>query len=190
MMFREALTASSQRRFREVVKGEGDIQMQWLLSSLRVSMVTSGTDGQVERWREALLWTYVVGNLGAVNPAGVWGEEARAELKDMFGLGETDDDVIKIEVHRGERWTLESGRMERAFEQAGWEAPKATHFLFCESLVPQRGRGCVYRAPSVHRDSAKGTYADERSLTRWPYATALETWIGRGDEQQVHAGLG
>ena len=41
--------------------------------------------------------------------------------------------MIKIEVHRGERWTLELGRMGRMFEQAGWEAPKATEFMFCAS---------------------------------------------------------
>ncbi|WRT64546.1 uncharacterized protein IL334_001478 [Kwoniella shivajii] len=76
LMFKEPLAESSQRRFREMMLGEGDIQMQWLLTSLR------------------------------------------------------DDDVIKIEVHRGERWTLEPGRMAKAFEQAGWEAPKATEFLF------------------------------------------------------------
>lgn len=63
---------------------------------------------------------------------GNWGNAARTELRDMFGLTESDDDVIKIEVHRGERWTLEKGRMSKVFEQAGWEAPKATDFLFCE----------------------------------------------------------
>ncbi|WWC86667.1 uncharacterized protein L201_001544 [Kwoniella dendrophila CBS 6074] len=120
LMFREALAESSQRRFREMMLGEGDIQMQWLLTSLRV-----------ERWREALLWTYVVANLGTLGESSdTWNHLARNELKDMFGLNENDDDVIKIEVHRGERWTLEPGRMARAFEQAGWDAPKATDFLF------------------------------------------------------------
>ena len=50
---------------------------------------------------------------------------------DLFGLGSEDEDVIKIEVHRGERWTLETGRMERVFEQVGWEPPKASQFVFC-----------------------------------------------------------
>ncbi|WWD21714.1 hypothetical protein CI109_106201 [Kwoniella shandongensis] len=119
LMFKEDLAASSQRRFREMTLGEGDIQMQWLLTSLRV-----------ERWREALLWTYVVANLGALEPEEQWGDTARKELKDMFGLTENDEDVIKIEVHRGERWTLEQGRMDKGFEQAGWEPPKATEFLW------------------------------------------------------------
>jgi 3-O-alpha-D-mannopyranosyl-alpha-D-mannopyranose xylosylphosphotransferase len=37
LMFKEKLTESSRRRFREMATGEGDIQMQWLLTSLRVS---------------------------------------------------------------------------------------------------------------------------------------------------------
>ncbi|WVW78190.1 hypothetical protein I302_100141 [Kwoniella bestiolae CBS 10118] len=86
---------------------------------------------KVERWREALLWTYIVANLGTLGDSpDTWNHLARTELKDMFGLNDDDDDVIKIEVHRGERWTLEPGRMARTFEQAGWEPPKATDFLF------------------------------------------------------------
>lgn len=37
LMFKDDLFRSTQRRFRESVKGEGDIQLQWLLISLRVS---------------------------------------------------------------------------------------------------------------------------------------------------------
>lgn len=40
LMFKEALHVSSSRRFREMMYGEGDVQMQWLLSSLRVSTPT------------------------------------------------------------------------------------------------------------------------------------------------------
>ena len=87
---------------------------------------------QVERWREALLWTYCVSNLGMLDVPGRWSDDARSELLDMFGLGSGDEDVVKIEVHLGERWTLEEGRMHKVFAQAGWEAPKATEFLFCE----------------------------------------------------------
>jgi 3-O-alpha-D-mannopyranosyl-alpha-D-mannopyranose xylosylphosphotransferase len=132
LMFKETLLTSSKRRFREMMYGEGDIQMQWLLTSLRVSRSIYPADEQVERWREALLWTYVVGNLGR---SGTWNDNARTEIMDMFGLGEGDDDVIKIEVHRGDRWTLEPGRMAKMFEQAGWGAPKATEFLFCKSKL-------------------------------------------------------
>jgi hypothetical protein len=37
-----------------------------------------------------------------------------------------------VDICRGERWTLEPGRMEKAFQHAGWEAPMATEMLFCE----------------------------------------------------------
>jgi 3-O-alpha-D-mannopyranosyl-alpha-D-mannopyranose xylosylphosphotransferase len=93
--------------------------------------------GQVERWREALLWTYAVANLGrkALGEEGHWGDTARMELREMFGLMDEYEyeDVMKIEVHKGDRWTLEPERMERVLEQAGWEAPKASEFLFCKS---------------------------------------------------------
>lgn len=102
--------------------GEGDVQMQWLLTSLRV-----------ERWREALLWTWTVANMGTLGGSqDHWDNDTRRAIKNLFGFTENDDDVVKIEVHRGERWTLEPGRMQRVFRQAGWEAPKATEFLFCK----------------------------------------------------------
>jgi 3-O-alpha-D-mannopyranosyl-alpha-D-mannopyranose xylosylphosphotransferase len=114
-MFQEALTISGSRRFREVKFGEGDVQMQWLLTALRV-----------ERWREALLWTWAVANLGGAN--GQWGDDSRAAIKNLFELGEGDEDVVQIEVHRGERKTLQS--MKETFGKAGWAAPKATDFKF------------------------------------------------------------
>lgn len=77
------------------------------------------------------MWTYVVANMGTRQ--GYWGEDVRNEIRDMFGLTPNDDDVIKIEVHKGERWTLEAGRVDKMFEQAGWESPMATEFLFCGS---------------------------------------------------------
>ncbi|RSH79984.1 Xanthine phosphoribosyltransferase 1 [Apiotrichum porosum] len=115
IMFQEALTISGSRRFREVKFGEGDVQMQWLLTALRV-----------ERWREALLWTWAVANLGGAN--GQWGDDSRAAIKNLFELGKGDEDVVQIEVHRGERKTLQS--MKETFGKAGWAAPKATDFKF------------------------------------------------------------
>lgn len=132
IMFADAINAAAQRQFRELSIGEGSVQMQWLISSMRV-----------ERWREALLWTWVVAKVGSApqwqheetgerlgGEVGTWGAEARQEIRDLFGMGDQDDDVIKIEVHLGERWTLEEDRMKAHFQGAGWEAPKATEFLF------------------------------------------------------------
>jgi hypothetical protein len=44
-----------------------------------------------------------------------WGQLARAEIKSLFGLDKEDEDVVSIEVHRGERWTLEAGRLNDVF---------------------------------------------------------------------------
>lgn len=131
--------------------GEGDVQMQWLLTSLRV-----------ERWREALLWTWVVANMGTISGShDRWDDATRTAIKDMFGFTENDNDVVKIEVHRGERWTLEPGRMQKAFEQAGWEAPKATEFLFCKlPLLYLKCTCCLFN------DSLDGRY----------YASATQAW--------------
>jgi 3-O-alpha-D-mannopyranosyl-alpha-D-mannopyranose xylosylphosphotransferase len=129
IMFKDALTTSAQRKFRELVDGEGDVHMQWLLMALRI-----------ERWREAMLWTWAVARVGT-RPAwgenkggqiGIWGDEARDDIKELFGVTDEDDDVIEIEVTRGERWTMEKDRMAGNLEGAGWEAPKNTEFLWCE----------------------------------------------------------
>lgn len=37
IIFKDALTRSGARRFREAKVGDGDVQMQWLLTMLRVS---------------------------------------------------------------------------------------------------------------------------------------------------------
>ena len=130
IMFEDAMTRSAQRKFRELADGEGDVQMQWLLTALRI-----------ERWREALLWTWAVARVGT-RPAwgenkggeiGIWGEEARDDIKELFGVTDEDDDVIEIEVNRGERWTMEKDRMAANLEGAGWESPKNTEFLWCKS---------------------------------------------------------
>lgn len=128
LMFERALTTSSRRRFRELPIGEGDVQMQWLITQLKV-----------ERWREALLWTWIVARVGTApswseHPLGgqvdVWGEEARREIMDLFGLTEEDGNVVSLEIHRGERWTLEAERVVGNFDNLGWEAPKETQFLW------------------------------------------------------------
>lgn len=133
IMFEEALTTSSRRRFRELPIGEGDIQMQWLITSLKV-----------ERWREALLWTWIVARVGSLpawtdnylgGKVDVWGEEARREIMDLFGLSEADEDITRLEIHRGERWTLEEERMSANFHNLGWEAPKETSFQWCECCL-------------------------------------------------------
>ena len=149
-MFEDALSTSAQRKFREMAVGEGDVQMQWLLTSLRI-----------ERWREALLWTWAVARVGTRSAwgedlggeVGVWGDEAREDIMDLFGVEEDDDDVVEIEIHRGKRWTLETGRMASNLEGAGWEAPKNTEFMWCKFAG---NRSCPYSAKYLTSCSRDG----------------------------------
>lgn len=119
IMFKDVLTASSSRRFRELTGGPPDVQMMFLMTALKV-----------ERWREALLWTYVVANLGGVE--GMWDHSAREAIKDFFDLGEDDTDVEGIEVERGERWTTNRMRIDKTFDQMGWHSPRRVKYLFCK----------------------------------------------------------
>lgn len=77
-----------------------------------------------------MLWTWIVANIGGQD--GVWGDEARETISHFFGLTAEDEAVGSIEVHRGERWTLEDDRVRDIFEGAGWASPKATQYMFCE----------------------------------------------------------
>lgn len=86
----------------------------------------------MERWREALLWTFVVANLGGTE--GQWGDSARKHVKDLFDITDADNDVLGIEVYRGERWTIERMCVDKTFDQLGWKSPMRTKYLFCECV--------------------------------------------------------
>jgi 3-O-alpha-D-mannopyranosyl-alpha-D-mannopyranose xylosylphosphotransferase len=116
-MFPDAINLAATRSFRESKEGEGDIEMGFLITHLRI-----------ERWREALLWIWAVGKMGTLegNEEGVWSHRARAELKNLlhFKAGESAVTVIKQERH-----TLKD--VESVFKSAqGWDAPKATSYSF------------------------------------------------------------
>ncbi|ORX35916.1 hypothetical protein BD324DRAFT_629532 [Kockovaella imperatae] len=141
IMFKDKLFISGEKRFREMALGDGDIQTLWMNLHLRVSRcqiqrrdshADNGGWAQIERWREALLWTYVVANLGTKNGDGMWGPAARRSLHDLFGLQpeEQKDDHLQVLVRKGNRDTMKNRLLEKHLEQAGWELPKTTSMLF------------------------------------------------------------
>ena len=146
LMFPEAFAESGMRRFREKDQGPGDLQSLWLTIWLGVSvssaclssippqrgLLRSPADIQrkVERWREALLWTFSVAGLGTIGEFGMWDSAGRQHLCNIFGLTEDDEDVVSIEVKKGQRSTLKDWRSEQVFQNAGWEEPKSTALLF------------------------------------------------------------
>lgn len=113
LMFANMSTVSASKRFRELPIGHGDLQSQWLQVALRT-----------ERWREALLWTWVVAKLGGAE--GRWEAAAREEVARL--LGKRPGTGGSVEVVRGPRKTLE--HVETNFAHAGWATPKDTEYLW------------------------------------------------------------
>jgi 3-O-alpha-D-mannopyranosyl-alpha-D-mannopyranose xylosylphosphotransferase len=115
IMFGEELAIAATRGFRESKRGTADLEMAALASWLRI-----------ERWREALLWTWVVGKLGGSD--GVWGNEAREELRELFGIGlEQGRNVI---VRKGVRKTVQDA--DRYLFSNNLDEPLRTRIRFCE----------------------------------------------------------
>ena len=116
VMFEESLTAAATRGFRRSSRGLADIEMHWLVSYLRI-----------ERWREALLWSWAVARLGGLN--GVWDGNARREIGNMLNLLSPPTDLVIVK--RNERKTLHD--IERISQLGGWDKPKKTKYIFCMS---------------------------------------------------------
>ncbi|KAJ9094331.1 hypothetical protein QFC19_008017 [Naganishia cerealis] len=127
IIFAPDLSDAAQRHFRESTYGVGDISMAFLITHMRI-----------ERWREALLWSWTVARLGA-REEGMWGERARNELQEVLGLdGVTLASRTTLQVRRSERDTLKD--VPKRFAQAKWEPPLATSFHFCMyCLMPRFG---------------------------------------------------
>ena len=121
IMFAEELTVAATRGFRESKRGLADLEMAWLVTHL-----------MIERWREALLWSWVVGRVGGAS--GIWGEAARDELRTVFGV-QAGQEQGSIEVKKGERTTLVNA--VGITRQVGWEAPKNSQFQFCKCSSSQ-----------------------------------------------------
>jgi 3-O-alpha-D-mannopyranosyl-alpha-D-mannopyranose xylosylphosphotransferase len=115
VMWEDELTEAATRGFRRSARGMGDVEISWLVGFLRV-----------ERWREALLWSWAVARMGG--ESGLWTEAEREELKRVLKMGRSDVDYVT--VHRAERSTLVD--MEGINLQMGWASPRETHYGFCE----------------------------------------------------------
>ncbi|KZT00163.1 uncharacterized protein LAESUDRAFT_764853 [Laetiporus sulphureus 93-53] len=97
----ESFAASATHPFRETANGDGDVNAFFMHAHFIV-----------ERAREALLWSWVVGRVGALN--GTWGEaEARCAWEEIGGTwGESD-----FLVETSHRDTLTRDRVERVLLQ-------------------------------------------------------------------------
>ncbi|BEI87308.1 uncharacterized protein CcaverHIS019_0100260 [Cutaneotrichosporon cavernicola] len=125
LMFSKMSTLSASKRFRELPIGHGDLQSQWLQIALRT-----------ERWREAMLWTWVVAKLGGAN--GSLGQAEREQVGRL--LGKTPGTNGSVEVVRGPRETLK--HIETNFAHAGWDNPKNTEYVWSslDGHLPMTGK--------------------------------------------------
>lgn len=115
IMFAREWSVAGTRGFRESRRGEADIHFSWLVTHLHI-----------ERWREALLWTWAVARLGE---DGMWGKDAKEELRRVLRLDGSQTDQIL--VLQNERDTLFD--MEDIMVQQDWEFPRGSNYLFSRS---------------------------------------------------------
>lgn len=80
----------------------------------------------VERWRELLLWSWIVGRIG--NDDDSLGEEERTRLWIETGGSENLNEFLVLLKMRS---TLEKQRVKEALEDAGEQQPAATEYIFC-----------------------------------------------------------
>lgn len=84
----------------------------------------------VERAREIMLWSWIVGTIGADDDT--WGAEEGEKAWRILSGGESTEE---IHVTLPQRATLSPERLESLFLEAGEEPPKETEYLLCEYYV-------------------------------------------------------
>lgn len=82
----------------------------------------------VERWREALLWSWVVGKHGGLDDS--WSEEQSAVAWQELG-GPADDWVSLLPVKASPRDTLNSDRVSKNLKSSGLKQTDPTVYSFC-----------------------------------------------------------
>ncbi|KAI0312167.1 hypothetical protein OF83DRAFT_683401 [Amylostereum chailletii] len=108
----EAFLRTSERQMRDVYRNElGDVHTVFLFGHFLV-----------ERWREALLWSWVVGRIGTDDDVfdadGAWNALGGAEEPDI------------MHVPSSERATLDLHGVLNTFDQAGYDYAGDTHYKF------------------------------------------------------------
>ncbi|GBE85251.1 3-O-alpha-D-mannopyranosyl-alpha-D-mannopyranose xylosylphosphotransferase [Sparassis crispa] len=136
-----ALTAT--HAFRETQGGDGDVNTMFLLSHF-----------VVERAREALLWSWIVGRVGGLEDE--WGEREASLAWAELGGGLEDKGLL---VQTEYRDTLEKSRVEKFLKESGHKGQGKTTYVF-SSLdgypYTTLGTSGQPRWPSMARDTGPG----------------------------------
>ena len=112
---------SATHPFRETLHGESDFSMMFLM----VHFV-------VERWREALLWSWTVAKHGGLDDS--WGE--REELAAWEDLGGKPGVTSGLFIHAAHRQSLEPERVEANLHASGSRDEDPTKYAFSEQKLP------------------------------------------------------
>lgn len=118
-MWAPHLARAAAHPFRETVSGAGDVSMLFLMAHF-----------VVERWREALLWSWTVAKHGGVEDE--WDEEIMREAWGELGAGEGERDVT---VRAGWRETLEDERVHAYLRESGHRQVDKTFYVSCEYMM-------------------------------------------------------
>lgn len=116
MMWPDAIAAAGSHTFRETVSGQGDASMLFLLSHF-----------VVERWREALLWSWVVAKHGSIGDE--WSAQTMQAAWAELGAGE---EQREFEVRAGWRETIEDRRTKAFLRASGHTHSDKTQYRFCK----------------------------------------------------------
>ncbi|KAH9849530.1 hypothetical protein C2E23DRAFT_737200 [Lenzites betulinus] len=117
LVWPDEIAKSATHAFRETEGGDGDFYQLFIFAHYLV-----------ERAREALLWTWVVGRIGGLDDS--WGEaEAMRAWHEMGGLqdGGANDE---LHVQAFPRETLHSERVTANLKDAGYETKVRTEYIF------------------------------------------------------------
>ncbi|KAH9933272.1 hypothetical protein B0H21DRAFT_780951 [Amylocystis lapponica] len=109
-----AFADTATHAFRETQAGQGDVNTMFMLAHF-----------VVERAREALLWSWVVGRVGGTDD--VWGvEEAARAWAEVGGVWGEEGVFVQSEW----RDTLQADRIERGWRESGLGEPSRTSYVF------------------------------------------------------------
>lgn len=97
----------------------------------------------VERSREAMLWSWVVGRLGGLDDGWTQEDSERAWSE----LGGTMD-IDSLDMRTAWRETLEKGRVDATLKRSGHTKPGVTTYSFCTCLFISLKRDCLTHGAS------------------------------------------
>ncbi|KAI0952888.1 hypothetical protein AcW1_007251 [Taiwanofungus camphoratus] len=142
----DAFARTATHLFRETQNGDGDVNTMFML-----------THFIVERAREALLWSWVVGRIGGVDDS--WGEQEAAQAWRELGGVSNETSIL---VQSGVRQTLEKGRIEKVLRDSGHKGQSRTSYIF-SSLD-----GYPYVALGINGQMSFPSFSSETDPGRMP----------------------